>query len=161
MIRQDPDVQRWAACEIDRWLTRGFVRKAKASEARKASWVAATFLTDVARKPRLVVDLSTVNDYLEDRPFRYESLASFIAHLRPGDPMVSWNISDAFHHIPLKESDQQYPAFVVGGTLYYPLSLPFGLKLAPCAPTKVLRPVLAYLRSKGFPILGYMDDFAS
>lgn len=160
-ICQDLDVQRWAACEIDRWLTRVFVRKAKASEARKAPWVAATFVTDVARKPRLVVDLSTVNDYLEDRPFRCKSLASFVAHLRPGDHMVSWDISDAFHHIPLKESDQQYLAFVVGGKLHYPLSLPFGLKLAPWAHTKVLRPVLAYLHSMGFPMLGYMDDFAS
>lgn len=102
-----------------------------------------------------------MNDYLQDSPFRYESLASFVAHLRPGDHMVSWDICDAFHHIPIKESDQQYLAFVLGGTLYYPLSLPFGLKLAPWALTKVLRPVLAYLRSKGFPVLRYMDDFAS
>lgn len=47
------------------------------------------------------------------------------------------------------------------GVLYFPLSLPFGLKLAPWDLAKVLRPVLAHLRSRGFALIGYIDDFAS
>lgn len=160
-IRQQPAEAAWASREIKRWVTRGFVRRAKASEARKAPWAAATFVADAARKPRLVVDLSVVNDYLEDRPFKYESLASFVAQLQPGDHLVSWDISDAFHHVLLDPADSERLAFVVDGQLYYPLSLPFGLKLAPWALTKVLRPVLAHLRMRGFCLLGYMDDFAS
>lgn len=88
-IRQPPDETRWASTEIARWVRRGFVRQAKASEARRAPWNAATFVADAARKPRLVVDLSEINSYLADRPFRYESLASFVAQLEAGDHMVS------------------------------------------------------------------------
>lgn len=45
-------------------------------------------MADAARKTRLVVDLSVVNSYLEDRLFRYESLASFVSQLSGGDHMV-------------------------------------------------------------------------
>lgn len=142
-------------------MRRGFVRKAKASETRRAQYCAATVVADATRKPRLVVDLSVVTSYLEDRPFRYESLASFVRQLSAGDHMVSWDISDAFHHILLDPADSARLAFAVDGVLYFPLSLPFGLKLAPWALTKVLRPVLAHLRSRGFALIGCMDDFAS
>lgn len=160
-IRQLPPETRWASMEIARWVRRGFVRKARASEARHSPWCAATFVTDAARKPRLVVDLSVMNSYLENRPFRYESLASFVSQLRANDHMVSWDISDAFHHILLDPVDSARLAFEVEGFPYFPLSLPFGLKLAPWALTKILRPVLAHLRSRGFALIGYMDDFAS
>lgn len=160
-IHQPPEVQAWGAHEIQRWVTRRFARKAKASEARKAQWAAASFVTDIARKPRLVVDLSHVNGSLGDRPFKYETLASFVSRLAPGDHMVSWDVSDAFHHVPLHPDESFRLAFMVGDDLYFPLSMPFGLKLAPWVLTKVLRPVLAWLRMRGFTILGYMDDFAS
>lgn len=108
-----------------------------------------------------MLDLSAVNDYLEDRPFKYESLASFVSQLQPGDNFTSWDISDAFHHVLLDPADSERLAFVLDGQLYYPLSLPFGLNLAPWALTKILRPVLAHLRLRGFSLMGYMDDFAS
>lgn len=160
-IHQPPNIAAWRTDEIQRWLDRGFVRTAKASETRRAQWSAASFVTDVARKPRLVVDLSYINTWLEDRPFKYETLAAFVSRLQPGDHMVSWDISDAFHHVPLHPDESRHLAFTVGGFLYFPLSMPFGLKLAPWVLTKVLRPVLAWLRMRGFTILGYMDDFAS
>lgn len=160
-IRQQPAQSGWASRKIQRWVTRGFVRRAKATEARKAPWAAATFVAHAARKPRLVMDLSAVNDYLEDRPFKYESLASFVSQLQPGDHLTSWDISDAFHHVLLDPADSERLAFVLDGQLYYPLSLPFGLNLAPWALTKMLRPVLAHLRLRGFSLMGYMDVFAS
>lgn len=88
-IRQPPDETRWASDEIARWARRGFVRKAKASKARLASWCAATFVADAARKPHLVVDRSVIILYLEDHLFKYESLASFISQLKACDHMVS------------------------------------------------------------------------
>lgn len=156
-----PAETRWASGEIARWVRRGFVRKAKSSKARRTKWTAATFVTDAAHQQRLVVDLSTVNAFLEDRPFKYESLASFVSQLKLGARMVSWNISDAFYQIPHAPSESAWLAFEVEGFLYVPLYLPMGLKLAPWSLTKVLRPVLAHLLSREVSILGYMDDFAS
>lgn len=36
--------------------------------------------------------------------------------------------------------------------------MPFGLSLAPWAWTKIMRPVLAFLRRIGFTMMGYVDD---
>lgn len=51
-------------------------------------------------------------------------------------------------------------ALIVNGELYFPLSLPFGLKPVPWALTKVMRPVLAYLQMNWLNFLSYIDDFA-
>lgn len=118
-IRQPRAEAAWGSNEIKRWVRPGFVRNAKASEVRKESWAAANFVADAAREPRLVVGLSVVNDYLEDRPFKYESMASFVASLRPGDHLVSWDISDAFHHVPLNPADSARLACMVEGDLFY------------------------------------------
>lgn len=66
---------------------------------------------------------------------------------------------DAFHHIRLAPRECARLAFRVAGVLYFPLTLPFGLKLAPWALTKLLRPVIAHLRSHGYVVMPYMDDF--
>lgn len=52
-------------------------------------WASATFVPDIERKPRLVVYPSYQIGYLEDCRFRYETLASFVAQLEPGDNVVS------------------------------------------------------------------------
>ena len=113
----------------------------------------------VARRPRLVVDLSPQNEWLYNRKFRYETLPAFTAALKAGDHMASWDVSDEFHHIRLAPRECARLAFRVAGVLYFPLTLPFGLKLAPWARTKLLRPVIAHLRSHGYVVMPYMDDF--
>lgn len=159
-IHQPPDVQAWGTTEVCRWVKQGYCRPATEAEARYARWQAATFVTDINRKPRLVVDLSPVNSWLHDRSFKYELLPNFITMLKKGDHMASWDVSDAFHHIRLAPRESARLAFRVGGDLYFPLTLPFGLKLAPWALTKLMRPVVQHLRSLGFLVLPYMDDFA-
>lgn len=56
---------------------------------------------------------------------------------------------------------RKYFRFVVDGVVYEPRVLPFGMRLSPWAWTKVLRPVVAALRLKGFHVLAYVDDFAA
>lgn len=73
--------------------------------------------------------------------------------------MTSWHVADAFHHVFLAESEGLRLAFAVAGIVYVPLTMPFGLKLAPWVWTKLMRPVVAYLRRRGFTILPYTDDF--
>jgi len=149
----------WAAEEVHRWVANGYRRRATPAEEASAQWQSASFVTDVARRPRLVVDLSPQNEWLYNRKFRYETLPAFTAALKAGDHMASWDVSDEFHHIRLAPRECARLAFRVAGVLYFPLTLPFGLKLAPWARTKLLRPVIAHLRSHGYVVMPYMDDF--
>jgi len=159
-IRLPPDEATWAVNEVRRWETQRFVRRATGLEAAAARWSSSTFVVDAARKPRLVIDYRYPNGFLSDRGFRYEQISAFVSRLSVGDHMASWDASDAFHHIRLAPRESARLAFTVAGVLYYPLTLPFGLKLSPWAWTKLLRPVIAWLRQRGYSILPYMDDFA-
>ncbi|KAI9554940.1 reverse transcriptase [Daphnia sinensis] len=49
--------------------------------------------------------------------------------------------------------------FKIGCQVYQFSCLPFGLSSAPWAFTKILKPVVAFLRGKGFKLIVYLDDF--
>jgi len=155
-----PDVwQTWAVQEAQRWCVAGFARRLSRREAATAPWASPAFVADRHRKPRLVIDLKYANGFLHDKPFTYESLSLFLSQLHPNDCMVSWDMKDAFHHLSLQPHDRPRLVFRVGPRFYEPLTLPFGLKLAPWAWTKLCRPILQRLRHLGFCVIGYMDDF--
>lgn len=155
------DVATWAATEVQRWAAWGYARRATAEEEANAEWKFTSFVADVKTKPRLVIDFSPQNDHLYDQAFKYEQLPSFISALKQDDHLFSWDITDAFHHIYLAPRERAPLAFRVAGVLYFFLTLPFGLKLAPRALTKVLRPAVAHLRQLGYHVMPYMDDFAA
>lgn len=144
--------------ELERWLANGFVRRLHGSEIASARCVSPAFVSHVRSKPRLVIDLRDVNELLEDKPFKYESLPEFIASLVPDDHLVSWDIKDAYHHLFVHPSDYPYLVFTINAAYYQIITMPFGLSIAPWAWTKVMRPVLAHLRSLGFTLIGYVDD---
>lgn len=142
----------------DKWVSRGFVAELPPEEAAVAPDVSPTFFIHHP-KDRLVVDLLAKNEFMEDRKFQYEMLTGYTTQLSPGDHLFSWDLQNAFFHIPLAPADQKRLAFRVGDRVFIPLVLPFGLKLAPFVLTKVLRPVVGYLQRLGIAVLAYMDDF--
>lgn len=86
-------------------------------------------------------------------------MADFILDLCRDDHRTSWDVADAFHQVWLATSESARLAFRVGKTIYFPRTMPFGLKLAPWIWTKLMRPVVAHLRARGFKVMPYMDDF--
>ena len=54
---------------------------------------------------------------------------------------------------------RKFLRFVFDGNLYQSTSLPFGLCLSPYIFTKVLKPVVSLLSSKGYRSNVYLDDF--
>lgn len=149
----------FAAEELERWTKSGFIRRVVEAEQGKAPCLSPAFVCWARpTKPRLVVDLRQVNEHLLDIPFKYEALSEFMAALHPLDHLISWDIKDAYHHVYIHPDDRPYLTFTINGAVYEPITMPFGLSLAPWAWTKVMRPVLAYLRRTGFTLMGYVDD---
>lgn len=93
--------------------------------------MSASFVVDIATKPRLVVDYKHMNAFLGDRPLKYEAMAEFLMDLCLDNHLTSCDVADAFHHVFLAERETFRLAFAVGGVVYLPLTMPFGLKLAP------------------------------
>jgi len=148
----------FVAAELERWVLAGFIHPLSAKDAEVVPCISPAFVSWVRPKPRLVIDLRQVNEQLQAIQFKYEALAEFISAVQPLDHLISWDFKDAYHHAFIQPSDRPYLTFSIDGGTYEPITMPFGLSLAPWAWTKVMRTVLAYLRKLGFHLIGYVDD---
>lgn len=73
--------------------------------------------------------------------------------------MAVLDLKDAYHLIPIKKSHRKYLRFRFLGKLYQYNCMPFGLSTAPYVFTKLMKPLLAFLRAKNFVSVLYLDDF--
>jgi len=98
-----------------------------------------------------VIDLRWVNEHVEKRSCKFESLATLRRLARRHDFMFSLDLTDAYHHIGVHESDVDYFTFAVeteAGVEYFSTpALNFGWTLSPWVFTQVLRDVVRYLRN--------------
>ena len=121
--------------------------------------ISPSFIVRKGRKPRAVLDYTHPNAHVEARRFKYETLHDLSQVLRPDDSLLVWDVKDAYHHLVLREEDRRYLAFTTLGRVFIPITMPFGMSLAPYMWTKVVRALVQYLRSLGFRIISYVDDF--
>lgn len=137
---------------------------------RRASWreqidllrkgrVSPAFVTNTASKKRLFVDYGNINTTLAERTLQMDQLGDLVAVLRPRDSLFKADITDAYYHLRLRKTDQMKLSFYVDGVVYVSLSLSCGLSVAPWSFTKLMKPVVSHLRSKGHRICSYLDDF--
>ena len=108
---------------------------------------------------RLVTDLRHLNSFSSPPKFKYEDINSVIKVTRPKDYMVSCDLKDGFFHIPVHEDHRTLLGFKYKSTYYTWNVLPFGHNCSPFYFSKILRPVVTYLRSIGLRLVLYVDDF--
>ena len=72
--------------------------------------------------------------------------------------MVKLDLKDAFFSVSIHKNYRKYLRFSFCNQLYEFLCLPFGLCTAPYVFTKIMKPVLHFLRSIGIILVIYLDD---
>ena len=72
--------------------------------------------------------------------------------------MASIDLKDAYFLVPVHKSHRKYLRFKYNNILYEFNCLPFGLCTAPYVFTKLLKPVMEYLRTHGMISVVYIDD---
>ena len=107
---------------------------------------------------RMILNLSVLNESVEYKKFKMETLQSIVKLLRPDCFMASLDLKDAYYSVPIAEEHQLYLRFRWNGKLYQFTCFPNGLSSAPRKFTKLLKPVLAHLRLQGFVNAIYIDD---
>ena len=107
---------------------------------------------------RLIIDLSPLNLFIPKIHFKMEGINSIINLLQENDYMCSIDLMDAFFTIPLHKDSKKFVVFEFCNQRYQFQVLPFGLSASPRIFSKVLKPVIAYLRSLGIKISFYLDD---
>lgn len=75
--------------------------------------------------------------------------------------MATLDLKDAYFCLAVNEHDKKKLRFIWKSQMYQFNVLPFGLCTAPFVFTKLLKPVLKYLRSSGLISVNYLDDFIS
>ena len=109
---------------------------------------------------RPVIDLSTLNRYVDCPHFQMETADTIRRSIQPGEWVTSIDISDAYYHVPVAPAVRKYFRFVVDTVAYQFAALPFGLNSAPREFTRVLQPILRHLRDQGIRVHAYLDDWA-
>ena len=114
-------------------------------------------------KPRLVLDLRHVNQYLEETRFRYENLETVKKIFGKNYYFCSYDLSSAYHHISVNPDHYKYLGFSwideMGRMRYFVfVVVPFGLSTACYALSKIMRPLVKKWRSAGIRCVAYLDD---
>lgn len=110
-------------------------------------------------KYRLVTDLRLLNNKCQPPKFKNEDISTVISFIQPKDYIVTADLKDGFFHVPVHPDHQELLGFQFRGNYYKWTVLPFGHSCSPYFFTKVLRPVIAYLRAQGLRVVVYVDDF--
>ena len=142
--------------EISKLLTKGAILPVKFS---KMGFYSHLFL--VPKKGgdlRPVIDLSNLNQFISNEHFQMENILCLKQLLNPNDFMVKLDLKDAYLTVGIHEDSQQYLRFIWKGQTYQFQALPFGLCTAPRIFTKLLKPVIAFLRMQNIRLLIYLDD---
>ena len=108
---------------------------------------------------RPVLDLSSLNKFLDNKPFRMETAASLRDAIHPGDWATSLDLKDAYFHILVHPRDRKWLRFVWRGKVYQFKALPFGLAPAPWIFTKITRELCIHARELGIRLRAYLDDW--
>lgn len=73
--------------------------------------------------------------------------------------MATIDLEDSYFLVPVHKDYRKYLRFSFRAKIFEFCALPFGLATAPYIFTKILRPVAAHLRERGFRSVIYLDDF--
>ena len=107
---------------------------------------------------RPVINLKALNRFLPKEKFKMEGLHTARSLLRKGDYMMKLDMRDTYYAVPIHPESRKYLRFQFKGTTYEFRCLPFGLSLAPRVFTRILRPIVAKLRSEGIRTVIYLGD---
>ena len=108
---------------------------------------------------RPVLDLSSLNKFVERIKFKMETTRDVRLAIRRNDWATSIDLKDAYFHVSIHQDFRKYLRFVWEGRTYEFRALPFGLSLAPLIFTKVVLEFIALQRLAGHRLKVYLDDW--
>ncbi|KZS06449.1 Uncharacterized protein APZ42_030096 [Daphnia magna] len=148
-------LQQWLSFSNDQWIlstvVHGYVidflePPVQHSTPSEIGWMAANH------------HLKRLNAFIAYKHFKMEGLECVKFLLQRGDWMVKSDLQYAYFLVPLAPDHCRFLRFYWKGNLYEYLYLAFGLCSAPRVFTKLLKPVVAFLRERGIRLIIYLDD---
>lgn len=123
-------------------------------------FVSSYFLADKSDgSKRFVLNLKNLNKFIATNHFKLEDYRIAAKMIVEKSFLARIDLKDAYFLIPIHRESRKYLRFYFQGQLFEFLVLPFGLSTAPYIFTKVLKPVIHFLRARGLLSVVYLDDF--
>ena len=107
---------------------------------------------------RPVLNLRPLNNFVPNETFKMEGIHLLKDFLKHNYFMTELDMRDAYYSIPVDKQSRHYLQYILEGKLYQSKVLVFDLSTAPRIFTKVMKPVVAFIRAKGILIIIYLDD---
>ena len=107
---------------------------------------------------RFILNLKRFNRNVHTQHFKLEDLNTTIKLISQGDFLNKIDLKDAFFLVPIKKSSQKYLKFKFNNKYFKFVCLPFGLSTSPYVFTKLMKPVMQYLRERGIVAGIFIDD---
>lgn len=128
-------------------------------EEVQGQFVSGIFLVPKANNKRLILNLKRLNKFIKVEHFKLEDYKTATKLVNENCYMSTIDLKDAYYLISIDHSHRKYLRFEFQGNLYEFTCLPFGLCTAPLVFTKLLKPVIFYLRKQGLRSVHYLHDF--
>ena len=143
--------------EIAELLRKGVIEK---TENESNDFVSKIFVREKKHGSayRMILDLSKLNDVVQYRHFKMDTLKSAINMMTPNCYMASIDIASAYYHVPIAQQHKKLLKFEWEGKLYQFVALPNGLCSGPRVYTKLMKPCYSMLRNEGYCSTSYIDD---
>ena len=87
-----------------------------------------------------------------------ENMNTVLAVMTKACYSANIGLKDAYHSVAVRSEDRKFLKMEWKGKLYQFRALPFGVACAPLVFTRMLKPILANLRSRGQKLVCYLDD---
>lgn len=166
MVFQDraPNETNWSSEEreqitiqIDQLLAKGAIVRCKPTNRQVISNIFLRPKRDGSN--RLIINLKKLNSFIAHEHFKMEDRKTAKRLMSPDCYMATLVLKDAYYLISLDKSHRKYVRFQFGQEYFEFTCLPFGLSTAPFVFTKIMKPVVTYLRQQGCQSVIYLDDF--
>jgi hypothetical protein len=131
--------------EVSVNVTDGFISSMFAIHKKTGGW-------------RPIINLKNLNSFIRYKHFKMEGIDIVKYLLQKNDWMVKIDLQDAYFLVPVSPRFFKFLRFFWNGSLFEYLCLPFGLCSAPRVFTKLLKPVVSFLRERGIRLIVYLDD---
>ena len=155
--RPDSERARALLVEIDAMITKGVLETVSDPDP---GFYSRLFLVEKSSGGwRPVIDLSPLNEFIQQTPFRMETPNSVLLPVRKKDFLASIGLKDSYFQIPVHPSSRKLLCFVSNDRVYQFKSLCFGLSTAPQVFTRVFVAVSSWAHARGIRLLRYLDDW--
>uniref|UniRef100_A0A0N5BPV0 Reverse transcriptase domain-containing protein n=1 Tax=Strongyloides papillosus TaxID=174720 RepID=A0A0N5BPV0_STREA len=134
------------------------LRSNSIKEHDNSKWISPLMVVTTS-KMRLVLDLSSLNDYIQHFSFKCESIKDVTDLLEPKAFLTSIDLSAAYHSCAVRPHQTEYLGFKWNNKTYIYLVLPFGASSAPRLFYRITNTLTATIRANGIKMTRFYDDF--